>query len=93
MPNKITRELHASVRETLKSNGIMTTAKIHELSPQTVSRIKRGGRYMSGYRRELAIDHIVREMPEYIKTPIQPSTIHLSVMDNIVFWFNQRFLK
>ncbi len=53
---KITRELHAEVRETLKENGIMTTAKIHKLSPQTVSRIKRGRSYI-GYKRELAADH------------------------------------
>lgn len=57
MPSlKITRELHAEVRETLKTEGIMTTAKIHNLSPQTVSRIKRGRSYI-GYKRELNSDH------------------------------------
>lgn len=55
---KITRELHAQVRETLKTKGIMSTAKKYGLSPQTVSRIKRGGRSYVGYKRELTADHV-----------------------------------
>jgi hypothetical protein len=57
MGKKVTKELHAKVRESLKTKGIMSVAKKHGLSPQTVSRIKRGGRYLSGYKRELADDH------------------------------------
>jgi hypothetical protein len=69
---KITRELHAEVRETLKENGIMTTAKIHNLSPQSVSRIKRGRSYI-GYKRALSADHgeIERgESPDFLDTPV-----------------------
>jgi hypothetical protein len=57
MGKKVTEELHAKVRESLKTMGIMSASKKHGLSPQTVSRIKRGGRYLSGYKRELADDH------------------------------------
>lgn len=56
---KVTRELHLKVLETLKYNGICSTAKIHGISPQTVSRIKRGKSYI-GYKRELANDHAPR---------------------------------
>lgn len=69
---KITRELHAEVRETLKENGIMTTAKIHNLSPQSVSRIKRGRSYI-GYKRALSADHGETERGEslnYLDTPV-----------------------
>lgn len=70
---KITRELHAEVRETLKTNGIMTTAKIHGLSPQSVSRIKRGRSYI-GYKRALAADHgdFERPSPDFLDTPVPP---------------------
>lgn len=69
---KITRELHAEVRETLKENGIMTTAKIHNLSPQSVSRIKRGGRSYIGYKRALNADHGETERgesPDFLEMP------------------------
>lgn len=54
---KVTLEVHAQVRETLRDNGIMATARIHNLSPDTVSRIKRGGRSLTGYKRALNADH------------------------------------
>lgn len=75
---KLTPELHAKVRETLRDNGIMATARIHNLSPDTVSRIKRGGRTFLGYRRALNADHgglpLNRfndsEEPKYLEEPI-----------------------
>lgn len=57
MPKKITRELHAKVRESLKTMGIVSAARKHGISAKTVSRIKRGGRSFTGYKRELTSDH------------------------------------
>jgi hypothetical protein len=55
---KVTREVHAKVRHSLKTMSITQAAKRHRLSPQTVSRIKRGGNSYVGFKRELTADHV-----------------------------------
>jgi hypothetical protein len=71
---KVTRELHAEVRDSLKTMGIMRAAEKHHLSPQTVSRIRRGRSYL-GYKRELMADHtpsfMVRDdEPDFLDMPM-----------------------
>lgn len=74
---KVTRELHAEVRESLKEMGIMSAAKKHGLSPQTVSRIKRGRSYL-GYKRALAKDH---EQSDWLIRDDEPAFMDIPMRD------------
>lgn len=66
---KVTRELHAKVRECLKTKGVEDTARAFKLSRQTVHRIKRGKSYL-GYKRALAHDH--RESFPFVRDDQEP---------------------
>lgn len=57
MAKAITRELHAEVRESLKTMGVVTVAARHGLSRSTVRRIKEGGPSFAGYKEQLRLDH------------------------------------
>lgn len=79
MPKKITRELHAKVRESLKTMGIASAARKHRVSIKTVSRIKRGGRSYIGYKRELTSDH--RSLVDEIWGGQKPSSTEPAFME------------
>jgi hypothetical protein len=59
---KVTRELHSSVWLALgndkREGSTARIAKRFGLSTDTVQRIRRGGRYYVGYKRELKGDHV-----------------------------------
>ncbi len=72
---KVTRELHSQVRKTLETMGIMSTARYHNISPKTVSRINRGGSTYMGYKRKLIAAH--ESLGEYLDMPIPKPKIVL----------------
>lgn len=57
---KVTREVHAEIRAIIAKNQGASNAEIARLagvSDKTIKRVRTGGRYYSGYKRQLTQDH------------------------------------